>query len=214
MKLYTYSNSSAAYRVRIALNLKSIKPEYEFVSLVKNGGEQHRPEYQAVNPQEFVPTLQVAGHNLGQSLAIIEYLDEVHPNPPLLPMHPLERARVRQIALAIACDIHPVNNLSVRQFLKSEMKHSDAEINVWYEHFIHRGFKPLEALLANSKETGKYCHGDEITLADICLVPQVYNARRYKISLDAYPTIVRIDAALTALPEFADAAPEKQPDAA
>jgi len=214
MKLYTYSNSSAAYRVRIALNLKAIKAEYEFVSLVKNGGEQHRPDYQAVNPQEFVPTLQVAGHNLGQSLAIIEYLDEVHPNPPLLPMHPLERARVRQLALAVACDIHPVNNLSVRQFLKSEMKHSDAEINVWYEHFIHRGFKPLEALLANSKETGKYCHGDEITLADICLVPQVYNARRYKISLEAYPTIVRIDAALRALPEFADAAPEKQPDAA
>jgi maleylpyruvate isomerase len=214
MKLYTYSNSSAAYRVRIALNLKGLKPEQAFVSLIKDGGEQHKPEYRAVNPQELVPTLDVGGHLIGQSLAIIEYLDETHPTPPLLPTYPLAKARVRQLALAVACDIHPVNNLSVRQFLKSEMKHSDAEINVWYEHFIHRGFKPLEALLANSKDTGTYCHGDDITLADICLVPQVYNARRYKISLDAYPTIARIDAALRALPAFADAAPEKQPDAA
>jgi maleylacetoacetate isomerase len=214
MKLYTYSNSSAAFRVRIAMNLKGIRPEQVFVSLIKDGGEHHKPEYRAVNPQELVPTLEVSGQAIGQSLAIVEYLDEVHPTPRLLPRHPLERARVRQIALAIACDMHPVNNLSVRQYLKSGMKHSDEEIAVWYEHFIHRGFKPIEALLANSKETGRYCHGDEVTLADICLVPQVYNARRYKISLDAYPTIVRIEAALRALTAFADAAPEKQPDAA
>jgi maleylpyruvate isomerase len=214
MKLYTYANSSAAYRVRIALNLKSITPELAFVSLIKDGGEHHRPEYHAINPQELVPTLQVGGRNLGQSLAIIEYLDETHPTPRLLPHHPLDRARVRQIALAVACDMHPINNLGVRQYLKTEMKHSDAEIAVWYEHFIHRGFKAIEALLADSKETGKYCHGDDVTIADICLVPQVYNARRYKIALDAYPTIVRIDAALTTLSAFADAAPERQPDAA
>ena len=214
MKLYTYSNSSAAFRVRIAMNLKGITPDYAFVSLIKDGGEQHKPEYRAVNPQEFVPTLDVGGHLIGQSLAIVEYLDETHPTPPLLPTYPLAKARVRQIALAVACDMHPVNNLSVRQYLKAGMKHSDAEIAQWYEHFIHRGFKPIEALLANSPETGVFCHGNAPTLADICLVPQVYNARRYKISLDAYPTIVRIDEAARALPAFANAAPEKQPDAA
>jgi len=214
MKLYTYANSSAAYRVRIAMNLKSIKPEQVFVSLIKDGGEHHRPEYHAINPQELVPTLDVGGRLIGQSLAIIEYLDETHPTPRLLPHHPLDRARVRQIALAVACDMHPINNLSVRQYLKSDMKHSDAEIAIWYEHFIHRGFKAIEALLSGSKETGRYCHGDEVTLADICLVPQVYNARRFKISLEAYPTITRIDAALCMLPAFAEAAPEKQPDAA
>jgi maleylpyruvate isomerase len=214
MKLYTYANSSAAYRVRIAMNLKGITPEYAFVNLIKDGGEHHKPEYRAVNPQELVPTLVVGGQAIGQSLAIVEYLDEVHPSPRLLPVHPLERARVRQIALAVACDMHPVNNLGVRQYLKSALKHSDEEIAVWYEHFIHRGFKAIEALLAGSKDTGRYCHGEEVTLADICLVPQVYNARRYNISLDAYPTIVRIDAAARALPAFAEAAPEKQPDAA
>lgn len=214
MKLYTYANSSAAYRVRIAMNLKSIKPEQVFVHLLKDGGEHHKAEYHALNPQELVPTLVVGGRNIGQSLAIVEYLDETHPTPRILPHHPLDRARVRQIALAIACDMHPVMNLSVRQYLKSDMKKSDEEIAVWYEHFIHRGFKAIETLLADSKETGKYCHGDEVTLADICLVPQVYNARRNKIALDAYPVIVRIDAALRELPAFADAAPEKQPDAA
>jgi len=214
MKLYTYANSSAAYRVRIAMNLKSIKPEQAFVHLLKDGGEHHKAAYHALNPQELVPTLEVGGRNIGQSLAIIEYLDETHPTPRILPHHPLDRARVRQIALAIACDMHPIMNLGVRQYLKSDMKKSDEEIAVWYEHFIHRGFKAIEALLAGSKETGKYCQGDEVTLADICLVPQVYNARRNKIALDAYPTIVRIDAALCALPAFVDAAPEKQPDAA
>ena len=192
MKLYTYSNSSAAFRVRIALNIKGIKPEQAFVSLVKDGGEQHKPGYKAINPQEFVPTLDVGGHLIGQSLAIVEYLDETHPTPPLLPGYPLARARARQIAYAVACDMHPINNLSVRQYLKSGMGHADAEVARWYEHFIHRGFGPIEALLANSEQTGRFCQGDEITLADICLVPQVYNARRYKISLDAYPTIVRI----------------------
>lgn len=214
MKLYTYSNSSAAYRVRIAMNLKNIKAEQAFVHLLKDGGEHHKPEYHALNPQELVPTLEVGGRNIGQSLAIIEYLDETHPTPRLLPYHPLDRARVRQIALAIACDMHPIMNLSVRQYLKSGMKLSDEQIAVWYEHFIHRGFKAIETLLADSKETGTYCHGDEVTLADICLVPQVYNARRNKIALDAYPTIVRIDAGLREIDAFADAAPERQPDAA
>ncbi len=213
MKLYTYGNSSAAFRVRIALNIKGITPDYTVVNLIKDGGEQHTAAYKALNPQELVPTLDVGGRLIGQSLAIVEYLDETHPTPPLLPSYPLAKARARQIAYAVACDMHPINNLSVRQHLKSEMKHTDEEIAVWYEHFIHRGFRAIEALLANSTETGRYCQGNEVTIADLCLVPQVYNARRYKIALDAYPTIVRIDTALRALPAFADAVPEKQRDA-
>lgn len=213
MKLYTYGNSSAAYRVRIALNVKGLKPDLESIDLVKDGGVQHSAAYRAVNPQELVPALEVGGQIFAQSLAIIEYLEETHPTPRLLPAYPAERARVRQIALAIACDIHPINNLSARQYLKSPLGASDDQINTWYRHWIDRGFRAIETLLANSSLTGRYCHGDDVTLADACLVPQVYNARRFKIPLDAYPTIVRIDEALRALPEVADAAPEKQPDA-
>ena len=213
MKLFSFWRSLATYRVRIALNLKGLSPEVIEVNLMK--GHQREEAFRKVNPMMAIPALVDGdGAALYESLAIIEYLDETHPTPRLLPHHPLDRARVRQIALAVACDMHPINNLGVRQYLKSEMKHSDAEIAVWYEHFIHRGFKAIETLLAGSKETGIYCHGDEVTLADICLVPQVYNARRYKISLETYPTITRIDAALCMLPAFADAAPEKQPDAA
>jgi maleylacetoacetate isomerase len=213
MKFYTYANSSAAYRVRIALNLKGLKPEPVYVNLLKDGGEQRKPEYKAVNPQGLVPALVDDGHALGQSLAIVEYLDETHPSPELMPRDAWGRARVRQIALAIACDIHPVNNLSIRQYLKSPLGQSDAEISAWYRHWIDRGFTALETLLSSSTETGRFAHGDTPTLADICIVPQLYNARRYKIPLDSYPTLVRIDAEARALKAFADAAPEAQPDA-
>lgn len=213
MKFYTYANSSAAYRVRIALNLKGLRPEPVYVNLLKDGGEQRKPEYKAVNPQGLVPALVDNGHALGQSLAIVEYLDETHPSPELMPRDAWGRARVRQIALAIACDIHPVNNLSIRQYLKSPLGQSDEEIAAWYRHWIDRGFTALETLLASSRETGRFAHGDTPTLADICIVPQMYNARRYKIPLDAYPTLVRIDAEARELKAFADAAPEAQPDA-
>ncbi len=214
MKLYDYAFSSAAYRVRIALNLKGIAYERAVVSLIKDGGQQHSAAYKAINPQALIPTLQADGHTIGQSLAIIEYLDETHPMPPLLPRYPAEKARVRQIAYEIACDIHPVNNMRVRGQLKA-LGHSEEEIMTkWYAHWITIGFAALETQLSVSKETGTYCHGDAPTLADICLVPQMANACRFKVPVDAFPTLVRIDKACRAHPAFAAAAPEKQPDAA
>jgi maleylpyruvate isomerase len=213
MKLYDYANSSAAYRVRIAMNLKGIAYDRAVINLIKDGGQHHSAAYKAVNPQELVPSLDVDGHVIGQSLAIIEYLDETYPAPPLLPSYPIEKARVRQIAQAIACDIHPVNNLRMRQHLKT-LGHSDDEIMAkWYAHWITVGFGALEKMVSESRQTGVFCHGDAPTLADICLVPQMSNAYRFKIPLDAFPTLVRIDEACRALPAFAAAAPEKQPDA-
>lgn len=213
MKLYDYAYSSAAYRVRIAMKIKGIAYDHVAIHLVKDGGAQHSAAYKAVNPQELVPTLDVDGQAIGQSLAIIEYLDETHPQPPLLPSYPLERARVRQIAFAIACDIHPINNLSVRQHLKS-LGHADDEIMAkWYAHWIARGFTALETMLSGSAATGTFCHGDTPTLADVCLVPQMANAYRFKVPVDSFPTLVRIDKACRALRAFADAAPERQPDA-
>jgi maleylacetoacetate isomerase len=213
MKLYDYAYSSAGYRARIALNLKGLAYERSIVNLIKDGGEQHSPAYKAVNPQALIPTLEVDGHRLGQSLAIIEYLDEIHPTPPLLPSYPLEKARVREIAYSIACDIHPVNNQRIRKQLKA-LGHSDEEILAkWYAHWITVGFTALETQLSTSKMTGTLCHGDTPTLADICLVPQMANAYRFKVPVDAFPTLVRIDKAARALPAFAAAAPEKQPDA-
>ncbi len=213
MKLYDYANSSAAYRVRIAMNLKGIAYDRAVISLIKDGGQQHSAAYKAVNPQELVPSLDVDGHVIGQSLAIIEYLDETYPAPPLLPSYPIEKARVRNIAYAIACDIHPPNNLRMRAQLKA-LGHSEEEIMAkWYAHWITVGFTGLEAMVSASKETGTFCHGDAPTLADICLVPQMANAYRFKVPVDAFPTLVRIDKACRALPAFAAAAPEKQPDA-
>ncbi len=214
MKLYDYANSSAAYRVRIALNLKGIPYDRESVHLVKDGGQQHSSAYKDVNPQELVPTLSVDGRAIGQSLAIIEYLDETHPAPPLLPSDPAQRARVRQIAHTIACDIHPINNLRVRSYLRDVIKADQAQGEAWYAHWITLGFGALERSLSESKETGAFCHGDAPTLADICLVPQMANAYRFKVPVDAFPTLVRIDNAARALPAFAAAAPERQPDAA
>jgi maleylacetoacetate isomerase len=211
MKLYGYFRSSAAYRVRIALNLKSIDAEQASVHLRK--GEQKQPLFAAINPQKFVPVLVDGEVSLTQSLAIIEYLEETHPQPPLLPADPAGRARVRALALAVACDIHPLNNLRVLNYLKDPLGHDEETRNRWYRHWVAEGFDALEAVLANDPATGRFCHGDAPTLADVCLVPQVANAERFDCDLAPYPTIRRIAEAARALPAFAAAAPEKQPDA-
>ena len=210
MKLYTYFRSSAAYRVRIALNLKGLSSEMIPIHLLKQGGLNKTPEYRAVNPQMRVPALQLdSGDVLIQSLAIIEYLDEVHPKPPLLPRDPLERAKVRALAQLIACDIHPLNNTSPLRYLKHELGQDQAKIDAWYHHWILEGFEPLEAML----HPVPYAFGSEVTLADICLVPQVANARRLKVPLDRFPKIVAVDAACAKLAAFERARPENQPDA-
>jgi len=212
MKLYDYFRSSAAYRVRIALNLKGVAPERAFVHLRNN--VQRSDDYLALNPQGLVPMLVADdGTILTQSLAIIEYLDEVHPAPPLLPVTPAERARVRGIALEIACDIHPLNNLRVLQYLKNTLGVSEEQKDAWYRYWIDVGLEALETRLARDPATGRFCHGDAPTLADICLVPQLANARRMNIDVGPYPTLTRIEAAAISLPAFVDAAPAKQPDA-
>jgi maleylpyruvate isomerase len=213
MQLYSYFRSSAAYRVRIALNLKGLSYDYMPVHLLKEGGQQLKPEYTRLNPQALVPTLVDGQATLTQSLTIIEYLDETHPEPPLLAATPLARARVRELAQSIACDIHPLNNLRVLRYLKRELDVPDEKRDAWYRHWIETGLQALERMLADSPETGTYCHGDTPTLADICLIPQVFNARRLKCDMSAMPTIVRIDTACRALPAFVQAAPEHQPDA-
>lgn len=213
MELYTYFRSSAAYRVRIALNLKGIKAEYRYVHLVKDGGQQHKPDYLTVNPQGLVPALVDDGHILTQSLAIIEYLEETHPQPPLLPKDALGRARVRALSQAIACDIHPVNNLRILKYLEKEFGVSEAARNQWYRHWITEGFNALEKLLTTNPATRGFCHGNQPTLADICLVPQVFNAKRFSVDLTMYPSITRINDHCLTLKPFADAAPERQADA-
>ena len=211
MKLYNYFRSSAAYRVRIAVNLKGLEPENVFVHLVKN--EQRAPDYLKVNPLGLVPALVDGDETITQSLAIIEYLDEKYPSPPLLPSTPEDRARVRSIALLIACDIHPIDNLRVLRYLTGVLKVSEEQKSQWYAHWVDEGLKALEARLATDSKTGRFCHGDTPTLADVCLVPQLANARRANIDLSPYPTLLRIDQACNALKPFADAAPAKQPDA-
>src|SRR5215475_12310191 len=208
MKLYGYFRSSAAYRVRIALGLKGLPYEYAAVHLRK--GEQRSAQYRALNAQELVPTLDDDRGRFTQSLAIIEYLDERYPQPPLLPSTPEARARVRAIALAIACDIHPLDNLRVLQYLVRTIRASEEAKNAWYRHWIDVGIGALELQLTHDAATGTFCHGETPTLADICLVPQLANARRFGIPLDAYPRLVRIEAACNALPAFAAALPEKQ----
>jgi maleylpyruvate isomerase len=210
VKLYSYFRSSAAYRARIALNLKGLPYETESIHLTKGGGRQHTPEYRAVNPQGRVPALALdTGDVLIQSLALIEYLDETHPEPPLLPKDPVTRAHVRAAAQVIACDIHPLNNTSPLFYLKNTLKHDQDAINAWYAHWVTVGFAAFEALL----RPGPYCFGAQVGLADICLVPQVANARRFNVPLDNFPKIVAIDAACRELPAFDKARPENQPDA-
>jgi maleylacetoacetate isomerase len=210
VKLYSYFRSSAAYRVRIALNLKGIAYETVSVHLVKDGGHNKRPEFRAVNPQMRVPALVTpGGDTLIQSLAIIEYLDETQPEPPLLPKDPIGRAKARALADLIACDIHPLNNTSPLRYLKHVMGQEQSAIDAWYHHWVITGFEALEALIG----PGPYACGKAVTIADICLVPQVANARRLKVPLEKFPKIVAVDAACMALPAFDRARPENQPDA-
>lgn len=212
--LYTYYRSSAAYRVRIALNLKGMPYTAVPVHLVKDGGQHRSAAYRARNPQALVPAFELEdGTVLTQSLAIMEYLDEVQPEPALLPADAIGRARVRALAQAIACDLHPVNNLRVLQYVSQQLGISAEQKDAWYRHWVATGLQGLEALLADHPSTGRFCHGDTPTLADCCLVPQLYNARRFQCPLDAYPTIQRIAAACETLPAFQQAAPEVQPDA-
>ena len=213
MKLHTYFRSSAAYRVRIALNLKGLDYEAVPVHLVRGGGEHRQPAYLGLNPAGLVPALEDQGQVLTQSLAIVEYLEETHPQPALLPAAALDRARVRAIAQAIACDIHPVNNLRVLQYLTRELGVSEEQKNAWYRHWIGVGLQAVEAMLAGDARTGAFCHGDTPGLADCCLVPQVFNARRFGCELSAMPTVLRIADHCAGLEAFRRAAPEAQPDA-
>lgn len=213
MKLYSYFRSSAAYRVRIALNLKGLDAEIIPVHLLKDGGQQRHQDYLELNPTALVPTLVDGDWALGQSMAILEYLEESRPEPALLPVGVKDRARVRALAQTIACDIHPLNNLRVLQYLKRNLNIDDAGRDEWYRHWVDLGLTAVEAMLANSTDTGKFCHGDQPTFADVLLVPQVANARRLDCDLSAMPNIVRIDAECRALDAFAKAAPANQPDA-
>ena len=213
MKLHTYFRSSAAYRVRIALHLKGLDYEAVPVHLVRGGGEHRQPAYLGLNPAGLVPALEDAGQVLTQSLAIVEYLEETHPQPALLPAAALDRARVRAIAQVIACDIHPVNNLRVLQYLTRELGASEEQKNAWYRHWIGVGLQAVEAMLAGDARTGAFCHGDTPGLADCCLVPQVFNARRFGCELSAMPTVLRIADHCAGLEAFRRAAPEAQPDA-
>jgi len=211
MKLYSYFRSSAAYRVRIALNLKGLDYEYASKALIKN--EHLAEDYLAFNPQGLIPALEVDGIAISQSLAIIEYLNDVQPQPPLLPPDPLARAQVRSMAFVIACDIHPLNNLRVLNYLRRDLGQSDDGVNCWYRHWIGEGFRGLELQVAKYSSEQRFCFGDSLSLADVCLVPQMYNARRFNCDLSPFPTLVAIGTHLETLPAFHAARPEAQPDA-
>ncbi|MCE3261394.1 MAG: maiA [Pseudoduganella sp.] len=213
MKLFTYYRSSAAYRVRIALNLKGLAYDALPVHLLRDGGEQLAPAYREVNPAGLVPALEDSGIVLTQSLAIIEYLEEVHPLVPLLPQDAVGRARVRALAQTIACDTHPIMNLRVLKYLKGPMGLSEEQKNEWYRHWMGEGMAALEAHLERDGDSGRFCYGDTPTIADCCLVPQVYNANRFDIDLAPYPNVARIAANCVDLPAFKAAHPSAQPDA-
>jgi maleylacetoacetate isomerase len=210
MRLYGYSRSSAAFRVRIALNLKELNYEDALIHLRR--GDQRQPPFLEINPQGLVPALETDGHTLIQSLPIIEYLDEIHPEPPFLPPDSAGKARVRALAAIVACDIHPINNLRVLRYLSRPLGHDQAAIETWYNHWIASGFEALEGLLTAAQGTGAFCHGDRPGLADITLVPQVFNAERYRLDMSPYPTITRIFEACMKLDAFAAADPRRQPD--
>ena len=213
MILYTYFRSSAAFRVRIALGLKGLAPEQRFVHLVKAGGHQHSLEYRALNPQGRVPFLIDGEVRLSQSMAIMEYLEETHPEPALLPRDAAGRARVRSIALALVADVQPLQNLTVTQYLERQLAVDEARRTAWVVHFNELGLNALEVKLAREAATGRFCHGDAPTLADCCLVPQLFAARRFGVDLAPFPTLTRIEAECNALPAFKAAAPANQPDA-
>jgi maleylacetoacetate isomerase len=210
MKLHTYFRSSAAFRVRIALNLKGLAYEAAYVHLPK--GEHRQPAYGALNPQALLPTLEEGEHLLTQSLAILEYLEETRPQPPLLPKDAPGRARVRSLSLLIACEIHPLNNLRVLQHLKRVLGLGEEQVNAWYRHWIADGLAKLEAQLAGPG-TGRYSHGDVPTIADCCLVPQIFNAQRYQCDTAPYPVAMRVFAECMRLDAFERAQPSRQPDA-
>lgn len=212
MKLYGYFRSSAAFRVRIALYLKGLAPDTELVNL--QAGDQSSAAYRTINPQGRVPSLEDDGAVLVQSMAIMEYLDEIYPDPPLLPVAAKGRARVRGIANIIACDIHPLNNLAILNYIKAEFGADTDAVNGWYRHWVKQGFDGIESILAGSPETGTFCHGDVLGLADICLVPQVFNAQRFDSDLSGYPTILRINDACMKLDAVERALPGNQPEAA
>ncbi len=210
MKLYDYFRSSAAYRVRIALNLKGLSAERAFVHLVQNGGEHLKPDYLARNPQGLLPALELDdGNILTQSVAILEYLEETHTEPALLPADPVERAKVRAVALAVACDIHPLNNLRVLNYLKGPLGQDQAAVDTWYRHWITTSFAAIEQMVGD----GPFCFGDKPTLADVCLMPQLFNARRFNTELSPYPRILTVEANCAQLEAFAAAHPGRQPDA-
>lgn len=212
MILYNYFRSSASFRVRIALNLKSLTYEYRAVHLSRHGGEQLTPEYRALNPQSLVPVLEHEGRRLTQSLAILEYLDELQPTPPLLPRPSEERARVRALCLIVACEIHPLNNLRVLNYVTGTLGASAEAKAEWYRHWAALGLETLEAEIANSPYAGTFCHGETPGMADCCLVPQLFNARRFDCDLSLYPRLVEIEKNCLALPAFSAALPERQPD--
>jgi maleylacetoacetate isomerase len=211
--LFSYWRSSAAYRVRIGLNLKGLAYDIMPVHLLRDGGEQHSDSFREANPQQLVPVLQHGHRMLRQSLAILEYLDENWPSPPLLPAVARDRQRVRSLAQLVACDVHPLNNLRVLQYFEHEWGVPQPERDNWTRHWIEGGFAAMEAMLLHHPSTGTFCDGDVPTIADCCLVPQAYNARRFGIDLAPYPTLVRIEQACLALPAFEAARPENQPDA-
>ena len=217
-RLYTYWRSSAAYRVRIALNLKSLPYESVPKHLLRDGGEQKKADYLALNPQGLIPALADDGFVVPQSLAICEYLEEIHPEPRLLPGSARDRAIVRGMSLAVACDTHPLNNLPITGYLRRELGADDAAVQRWIEHWIGRGFAGLERWVGSCAgdvpaDGQLYCYGSQVTLADVCLVPQMYNARRFHVELSPYPRLVSICRHLEALPAFAAARPEAQSDA-
>ena len=213
LKLYSYFRSSASYRVRIALQLKGLPYEYLPVHLLRDGGQQLQPAYRALNPDALVPTLLDDDHILIQSVAMVEYLDETHPEPPLLPGSALDRAHIRALALEVACEIHPLNNLRVLKYLKHTLGVAEEAKDAWYRHWVELGFESVNTNLVRSGKAGRFCFGDTPTLADICLVPQVFNAQRFNIDVARYPAIAKVFDACMALPAFQQAEPKAQPDA-
>lgn len=208
--LYSYWRSSAAYRIRIALALKGIDVNYLPISLINDGGEQHTRAYRQINPMALLPAIRTNEHVLTQSVAILEYLEETHTQPALLPEDAISRAQIRAMVNLIACDIHPLNNLRVQHYLKNPLGLNQTAINDWYQHWVKLGFAGLETLLV--QESGRYCFGDKLSLADVCLIPQVYNAKRFKVSLNDFPNIERIYDECNKLTAFIAAKPENQPD--